>query len=172
MIIRLFDIEGGQLIPSIHCFTLKELQYLMEVHPDNYLKMYQYIFYMTCLNPDLNPFFNVPESEKEEMILTQLGNSFSPEDDGVVEALNLARKLYETPTARAYYGIQAFIENMASIMSTKITFGRDSNADSLLKMAERYGNVRESYKGTYKDLMEEQETKARGGTGLAYDDQG
>ena len=39
----------------------------MDNYPDDYLKIYQYLFYMTCPNPDMNPFFHTPEHEKEEV---------------------------------------------------------------------------------------------------------
>ncbi len=54
MTIKLFDIENGVVIPTEHCYTLSTLKDLMDKYPDDYLKVYQYLFYMTCPNPDLN----------------------------------------------------------------------------------------------------------------------
>ena len=59
MIVKLFDIQNGIVIPTEHCYTLTTLKKIMDNHPDDYLKIYQYIFYMTCPNPDTNPFFNI-----------------------------------------------------------------------------------------------------------------
>jgi len=56
--IKLFDIQNGNVTPSEHCFTLKFLKDLMVSHPTEYLNIYTYLFYMTCPNPDLNPFFH------------------------------------------------------------------------------------------------------------------
>ena len=50
-----------------------------------------------------------------------------------------------------------------------ITFGRDGSGPALLRMAEKYDQVRQSFKGVYKDLMEEQQSTVRGGQNLAYD---
>jgi hypothetical protein len=36
-------------------------------------------------------------------------------------------------------------------------------------MAEKYDGVRQSFKGVYKDLMDEQQSSVRGGQNLAYD---
>ena len=57
MIIRLFDVQNGVVVPTEHCYTLKALKDIMDKYPEDYLKVYQYLFYMTCPNPDLNPFF-------------------------------------------------------------------------------------------------------------------
>ena len=61
MIVKLFDIQNGKVIPTEHCYTLKALKVVMDNYPDNYIKIYQYLFYMTCPNPDLNPFFYTPD---------------------------------------------------------------------------------------------------------------
>ena len=47
----------------------------MDDYPEDYLKIYQYLFYMTCPNPDMNPFFYTPDIDKENLIMQQiLGN--------------------------------------------------------------------------------------------------
>ena len=168
--IRLFDIQNGNVTPSEHCFTLKFLKDLMISHPTEYLNVYTYLFYMTCPNPDLNPFFHFPESEKEEVILTEVGGDFSPEDDEIVYALGRCKKMYETETSRAYYGIKTALDNLGKVLATETpTFGRDGSAVGILRIAEKFDSVRQSYKGIYKDLMDEQQSSVRGGQDLASD---
>jgi hypothetical protein len=168
--VRLFDIQNGKLIPSEHCYTLKFLKDIMDEYPDDYISIYSYLFYMTCPNPDLNPFFDVPEQDKEEMILKEIDAEFSVEDDLIYKALKSCQKLYETPTYRAYLGIKIALDNMATFMATeKPTSGRDGSATAILRIAERFDMVRQSFKGVYKDLMEEQQSSVRGGQNLAYD---
>ena len=101
MIARLFDIQNGKVIPTEHCYTLKSLKDIMENYPEEHLKIYQYLFYMTCPNPDMNPFFHTPEHEKEDVIMKELGAEFSTEDDDVWAALKFCQKMYQTPTSRA-----------------------------------------------------------------------
>ena len=113
MIIRLFDIENDTVIPTEHCYTLKALKDIMENYSDDYLKVYQYLFYMTCPNPDLNPFFYTPEVDKESLILEQVKAEFSTEDDDIHSALKFCERMYETPTSRAYNGISKALDNMA-----------------------------------------------------------
>lgn len=168
--VRLFDIQNNVLVPSEHCYNLQDLKDVMTEFPDDYMKVYSYIFYMTCPNPDLNPFFDTREHEKEELILTQLQAEFSTEDDTIIRAMELCKKLYETPTYRAYMGIKSMLDRLATYMeTTTIQHGRDGNINSLVNAAAKFEAIRLSFKGTYKDLMEEQKGSVRGGQNLAYD---
>jgi hypothetical protein len=173
MIIKLFDMQSGKVVPSEHCYTLQSLKKIMDMYPDNHLKIYQYIFYMTCPSPDLNPFFNVVEEEKEDIILAEIDADFSPEEDGIPQAISFCKKMYETPTMRAYEGIRKALDNIAAYMNnTQITDGRDGNINQIRAMAKDFDAIRQSYKGAYKDFQEEQKSQVRGGQGLAYDQLG
>ena len=46
MLIKLFDIQNGKVIPTEHCYTLKFLRSIMDEYPDTYLNVYMYLFYM------------------------------------------------------------------------------------------------------------------------------
>ena len=170
MIIRLFDIENDKVKPTEHCYTLKFLKDIMEAYPDNSLKIYTYLFYMTCPNPDVNPYFHMSELDKEEYILQDTQADFSTEDDLIQIALKKCAKLYETPTSRAYKGISSMLDRLATYMeNTPITDGRDGNITALVSAAKNFDGIRASFKGAYKDLKEEQQSRTRGGAGLAYD---
>lgn len=170
MLVKLFDIQNGVIVPSESCYALPTLKKIMDEYPDNHLKIYQYLFYMTCPNPDINHFFHIAEDDKEEFILAELDADFTSEDDGIPGALEFCKKLYETPTSRAYNGIKQMLDRLGRYMeTTNITDGRDGNLTALVNAASKYQQIREAYKGAYKDLQEEQGGRARGGAGLAYD---
>jgi hypothetical protein len=170
MIIRLFDVQNGVVIPTEHCYTLKALKDIMDNYPDDHLKIYLYLFYMTCPNPDLNPFFHTPEIDKENIILQEIQAEFSPEDEDIFVALKFCQRMYETPTSRAYKGMSSMLDRLARYMeTTTITAGRDGNINSLVAAAKNFDQIRASFKGVYKDLQDEQSSKVRGGQGLAYD---
>jgi hypothetical protein len=169
--IRLLDVENGKVIPTEHCHTIKWLKAIMNEYkdPEVYINAYAYIFYMTCPSQE-NPFYNVPESEKEDQILDSITVNFNTEDDVIITALKKASKLYETPTLRAYLGMKKMIDNLADYMgSTKILHGRDGNISALVQAAKNLQAIRESFKGLSADLAAEQETKVRGGKNLSYD---
>jgi len=168
--VKLFDIANGVVVPSEHCYTLKDLKAIMENFPDNYVDVYSYIFYMTCPNPELNPFFDVVEHEREELVMRQLNPTFTAEDAVIIRAIKLCQKLYETPTLRSYMGIKKMLDRLAAYMETApIESGRDGNINSLVNTAAKFEDIRQSFKGTYKDLLEEQQSTVRGGQNLAYD---
>jgi hypothetical protein len=170
MIVKLFDIQNGKVIPTEHCYTLNFLKDLMEEYPDTYMSIYQYLFYMSCPNPDLNPFFNLPEHEKEDIIVEEVSLEESTEDSKIRYSLDMCKKLYETPTYRAYVGIKSMLDRLARYMeTTQIEHGRDGNINSLVNAAAKFEQIRNSYKGAFSDMKEEQESQVRGGAGLAYD---
>jgi hypothetical protein len=170
MIVKLFDIQNGKVIPTEHCYTLKALKMVMDNYPDDHLKIYQYLFYMTCPNPDLNPFFYTPDLDKESLILEQIDAEFSTEDQDIFIALQFCQRMYETPTSRAYKGIASMLDRLGRYMeTTPITDGRDGNITALVNAAKNYESIRTSFKGAYKDLQEEQSSRVRGGIGMAYD---
>lgn len=168
--IKLFDIENGTVIPTEHCHALKDLKIIMDCYPEDYHNVYAYLFYMTCPNPDLNPFFDTQEHEKEELIISQLSVTFSLEDDVIIKAKQFCEKLYQTPTFRAYMGIKTMLDKLATYMETsEITAGRDGNINSIVNAAAKFEAIRLSFRGAYKDLMEEQKSSVRGGQNLGYD---
>lgn len=168
--VRIFDIVNGKVIPSEHCYILKDLKVIMTKYPQEYIDIYAYIFYMTCPNPELNPFFDVIDHEKEELVMLQLSTTFSSEDEEIIRAIKLCEKLYETPTLRSYMGIKNMLDKLAKYMETApIESGRDGNIMALVNTASKFEQIRLSFKGAYKDLLEEQQSTVRGGTNLAYD---
>jgi len=168
--VRIFDIVNGKVIPSEHCYILKDLKVIMTKYPQEYIDIYAYIFYMTCPNPELNPFFDVIDHEKEELVMRQLSTIFSAEDEEIIRAIKLCEKLYETPTLRSYMGIKNMLDKLAKYMETApIESGRDGNIMALVNTASKFEQIRLSFKGAYKDLLEEQQSTVRGGTNLAYD---
>lgn len=170
MITKLFDIQNDKVIPTEHCYTIKFLKDLMDTYPDTYMSIYTYLFYMSCPDPELNPFFNLPEHEKEDIIIEESGLEESSEDPKIRYALDMCTKMYETPTLRAYMGIKKALDNMAIYMAnTQITDGRDGNISQIRAVAKDFDAIRQSFKGAYKDLKDEQTTSVRGGQGLAYD---
>lgn len=170
MIVKLFDIQNSKVVPTEHCYTLKFLKDIMEEYPESFLNVYQYLFYMTCPNPDLNPFFNLPEHEKEDLIVEEIQLEESVEDENIQRALILCEKMYQTPTFRAYRGIKSMLDRLARYMeTTQIEHGRDGNINSLVNAAAKFEQIRNSYKGAFNDMKQEQESSVRGGQGLAYD---
>ncbi len=168
--IRLFDIVNNKVVPSEHCYTMLCYKDIIDAYPEDHTKIFAYLFYLSCPNPDLNPFFDVPEVDKEELIRREVGGDFDSDDDLISNALEVTKKLYETPTVRAYMGIKTMLDRLAKYMeTTEIEHGRDGNITALINAASKFEAIRQSFKGTLRDLQEEQSTTVRGNQSLAYD---
>jgi len=172
MIAKLFDIQNGKVVPTEHCYTIKWLKAIMDKYEedDEYLKVYCYLFYMTFPNPDDNPYFNMPEVDKEETILEDVDANFSTEDAEIQYALDQCREMFSTPISRAYDGIAGMLDKLALYMKvTQISDGRDGNITGIISAASKFEAIRQSFKGAYKDMKDENTSRVRGGKGLGYD---
>jgi hypothetical protein len=169
--VRLFDIASGKVVPSEHCYTLSFLNTILESYDkEEATKIMTYLFYMSCPSPDLNPYFDTPEQDKEDLILRDIAAEFSTEDEMIIYALKRCRQLYETPTYRAYIGMKSMLDRLAHYMEiTPIEHGRDGNITAIVNAASKFEQIRQSFKGTLRDLEEEQSSQVRGGQNLAYD---
>jgi len=168
--IKLFDIENGKVIPTEHCYTIQCYKAIMEEYKEEHVLIYTYLFYLCCPNPELNPFFDVPEVDKEYLIRREIGGEFDSDDDTIQKALEFTKGLYETPTTRAYQGIATMLDNLAIYMKgAAITDGKNGNLADLISAAKNFEAVRLSFKGTLKDLQEEQQATVRGQQRLSYD---
>lgn len=169
---KLFNLQNGKLLPNEHCYLIKELNAIIDRYGvEESVKAFGYLFYMTYPSRDLNPFFDLPEHEKEKAILKSLGLvSFSPEDDEIRAGLAFCLRIYETPTYRAYVGFKKMVDRLAHYMgSTAITDGKDGNLQAIVNAASKFDALRTSFESTYKALENEQKGSARGGANLAYD---
>jgi len=168
--IKLFEVENNVIKPTEHCHTIRWLKAIQNNWPENCVDIYAYIFYMSCPSSE-NPYFNVPDELRQDIVLRDLELDFSiAEEDQIIEAVNKAVKMYETPTVRAYKGITAMLDNLSDYMAqTQITAGRDGNISALISAAKNFDGIRQSFKGVAKDLEAEQESRVRGGQQLGYD---
>jgi hypothetical protein len=169
--IRLFEIENSTVKVTEHCHTIKWLKAILDKYPDEtvHIHIMAYIFYMTCPSQE-NPFFNVPEDDREDIVEKEIDLCFDTECELIQVALENATKLYETPTVRAYVGMKKMIDNLSTYMgNTKIEHGRDGNISALVQAAKNFAGIRHSFKDVSADLAAEQDTHVRGDKTLGYD---
>ena len=168
--IILFDIQNNKITPTKHCYTIGTLKQIMDEYPDEYLSIYSYLFYMSCLNDEENPFANVPEKDKEELILKEVGGDFSTDNKLIFTALELCKEMYSTPSYKLYLSSKIGIEKISDyIRTTTITDGKDGNNTSYLKYIERFDEVCKSFESRWKAFKDEQGGRSRGGHDIAYD---
>ena len=169
MSIRLFEVDGRSIKPTEHCYVISWLKDIIDNYEDDHVKVLAYIYYMSYVGPD-NPYFNVSENDREEKILRDLQPEFDPESDDILKAIENCKQLYNTPTRKSYAAIKTMLERMnVYLETTEITDGRDGNVGSMLRIAKEFKAVRDSYKGLYEDVKEEEKVMARGKSSIPYD---
>ncbi len=170
MAIKLFDIINGKVTATEHCHTIQAFKRIIDEYPEDHTKIFAYFHYMSSLNDEENPFANVPEVDKEGLILKQVGGKFSTDEPAVFEGLEVAKKLYETTAYITYLSIKVALENLGRYLrTTQITDGRDGNVTSIMKIAKEFEDVRRSFNAAYKAFKEEDNTTSRGGQDIGYD---
>lgn len=172
MAIKLFDIEGGKVKATEHCYTIETFKKIIEEYPKDYTNIFAYFHYMSSLDDRDNPFANVPEADKEAMILKEVGGKFTTEEELVYKGLELTKKMYETTTYYAYLSIKIALEKLGKYMRTMtVVDGRDGNIGDILRTAEKYDNICKSFEARFKAFKEENSTTSRGGQDISYDQQ-
>lgn len=169
MNVRLFEMDGKTIKPTEHCYVIPWLSIIMEKFPDEYMKAYAFIYYNSYLAPD-NPYFNIPEDDREMKVIRDLQPEFDPEDENILQAIENCKEIYTTPTMDSYQAIKIMLEKLNHYLkTTEITDGRDGNIGPILRVAKEFESVRKSFKGVYEDVQEENRVRARGGAKLSYD---
>jgi len=169
MNIRLFELDGKSIKPTEHCYMISWLKCIIDEFPEEHVKIFAYVYYMSNKGPD-NPYFNTPFDDREEKIKRDIQPEFDTESPIIIRAIQKCSELFNTPTMQAYEAIKKMLENMNTYMiSTPITDGRDGNIGPMLRVAKDFKAVRESFKGVLDDVMEESKVKARGNSKLPYD---
>jgi len=170
MSIRLFDIENGKIKETTHCHTISSLKRIMDEYPKDYLSIYAYLFYMSSLNEEENPFANVPENDKESIVLKEVGGDFSVDEEAIFTALQTCIKLQETTTYRLYKAAKKSVDTLARYLeTTPITDGRDGNIMGVLKAQKEFDQICRTFEARYKAFRDEQGSTSRGGNQIAYD---
>lgn len=169
MMIQLFDVQGKKVCPHANCYLIPELKAVIEEYPKDYLTILAYVFFTTC--PDgSNPYVNLDENTKEEVILADLKPEEGwMEDMKVVKAQEKCKKLYETATLRAFMGAKKALERIGNYLADEeITDGKDGNALTIDRYMSKLGEYTDTYSKLENKLIEEQ-AKVRGNLRLRYD---
>lgn len=167
--IQIFDIQEQRVVPAPACYMVPELADIVTVFPDEYLKVYQYIFGMTCTD-STNWYRNLPELEREDVLIADISPfEFSIEDSIIQKAIEKCNQLYETPTLRLAKAAKKKIDDIAMFLATtEIETGKDGNAMDI----DRFMKAMLDYQKLYKALegeVEKEQSKARGAIRRAYD---
>jgi hypothetical protein len=169
MLINLFDVENRKLIPSQACYAIPWLERIMKQYPNNYIQVYKYLFFTTCPDGTINPYVNLPEDEREDVVMADLAPlTFSLEDDVIVDTVIKCKKLYETPVLRTFIGAKKMLDKVGRFLdSEEITTGKDGNASEIRAMLKELSTYWENY-NKLENVLKEEQAKVKGDRIIPY----
>ncbi len=169
--IELFVLKGNTVVPSVHCFNISWLKEIMDNYPKEYIKIYSYLYYMSCMDPKSNPYANFDSFFKEDTILKDLGldrNIVQRED--IKLALKKTQDMYTTPLSRMYNSLQILIDKISNYIKTCSV--DDKNIKNIVAYLKDFDSIKEQYLKATNDFIEEnnnKKIKVRGNQHIAYD---
>ena len=171
MLVRFFDVADKQVIPSEQCYVIPWLKVIMDAYPVEYCKIYAYIQFMTCPDSSFNPYLNIVETDREEMIRKDIEGNFDMDDVLIQTAIENAKKLNQTPTYRVWLSAKNTLDKLAIFLETTTpTTGRDGSIGEIRNTLKQMPDLRRAYNDLYAELLEENNNRVRGGGDEAYDE--
>lgn len=168
--IKLFDVKNGKATITDHCYTNIYYNNIIKKYgEDTAVKIFTVFQYMSDLNPETNPYANVSEIEKLEVVIrscaSDLPLDIDWDDELLVEGMELTRKLFETGAYRAYLAIKGMRDKLTEEMNlVNISmYKEDGNVGEVKKALEVYETINESTKKAFSEFEAENGTVQRKG---------
>lgn len=167
MDLDILTIENGKVIPSLSCYTVPELKAII----DNYKDPIQPLCYLYYRTYPKSPYANVPDYEKDDVILGDFQGDYSPEDEFIRRALDKLNVLYITPTRRFFENAKKGLDTLGEYLATSgITDGKDGNLSTFSTTLSRIGKTMQEFKQLEKIYEEDLGSGLRGSQELSFDE--
>ena len=169
MIPHIFDIENGKIVVNVNCLLIPELKAVCDAYK-NPIPALSFLHYMFDKK---GPYCNVPEEDKEEILLQDFPGEYTLEDDVMLNSLSRLYDLHMTPSYRYYLDNKSLLEKIGRhIRDASITDGSEGNFKELSNNLKFVGNTITQFKTLEKTIMlelEEGASRTIGGRQLSYD---
>lgn len=173
MNVKFLELQDGKVVLTEICYTSKTLKEVIRVFKKdkNYMKVFNFLFHLYCPDPLRNPFLNVPEHEKEDMLMREFEIDFSLDEDVFELAKKFTEKIFTTPTRRFYLDCKVGLEKQGEYLrETQISTGRDGNDTTYLATLKAVGVINDQFAKVEKAYEAELKASVRGGSERSYDE--
>ncbi len=167
---KLFDVKNGIATITDHCYTNVYLNDIIKKHgKDIAVKIFTVFQYVADLNPETNPYSDISEVEKLEVVIRACAPDLPLEvdwDDEVMqEGIELTRKMFETGTYRAYLALKTVRDKLTEEMNlVNISMYKDDgNVGEVKKALEVYETINEATRKAFSEFEAENGTVQRKG---------
>lgn len=168
--VNLFSVKNGKATITDHCYTNTYYSNIIKIYGESdAVKIFTVFQYMADLNPETNPYANVSEIEKLEVIIRACAHDLPLtvdwDDELLQEGIELTRKLFETPTYRAYLSIKGMRDKLTEEMNIVdiSMYKEDGNVGEVKKALEVYEIINESARKAYSEFESENGSVQRKG---------
>lgn len=168
--IKLFDVKNGRATITDHCYTNVYLNDIIKTYGESdAVKIFTVFQYMADLNPETNPYANLSEIEKQEVVIRatcpDLPLSVDWDDETIQEGIELTRKLFETGAYRAYLAIKTLRDKLTdAIQDAQVSvYKEDGNVGELNKALTMYETINESTRKAFSEFEAENGSVQRKG---------
>lgn len=172
MIPEIFDIENGHVVINHNCLVIPQLKAVKDKYT-NSIPAFNFLHY---LYSQKGPYCNVPEEDKEEILLQDFPGEYTLEDSEMIEAREKLESLIMTSTYRYYLDQKYSLEKLGKwSRQTPITSGRDGNITAMISQIKSVGKTILEFKQLEKvaeQEINESKARARGNKRIAYDQGG
>ncbi len=169
MIPEIFDVYNNQVVINVNCLTIPEFKDIMDTYEDP-IPAFSYLHFM--FHPK-GPYCNVPEEDKEEVLLQDFPGEYTLEDPVMLAAIDKLQKLTMSPTYRYYMDQKILLEKLGKFGRTEgITAGKDGNLSALVSSMKSTGKTISEFKMLEKIVqqeLDEHKARVRGDKRKAYD---
>lgn len=169
MIPDIFDIENGNVIINHNCVSIPELKAVVAEYTDPIPALN----FLHFLYAKKGPYCNVPEEDKEDVLLADFPGDYTTEDEVIIMARKKLEHLHMTPTYRYYLDNKILLEKIGKFgRDNSITAGKDGNLNALLSQVKSVGKTISEFKQLEKiaqDEIDEHKSRVRGDKRKAYD---
>src|SRR5262245_10394667 len=144
---KLFDIVGDTIIPKPDCQIIMPIKDIIENYPDDHLKIIAFLHYMNSMNPNDNPYADVPLIGRAEKIIQELRIDIDPDADDIQAALECVEEMYYTTFYGVYKGFKASLDKLGEkLLNEDLDLSRDGNGAAIRAYMKDYEQLRRSFK--------------------------
>lgn len=169
MLPEIFDIQDGHVVINHNVLSIPELKAVYDKYEDP-IPPLNFLYY---LYSPKGPYCNVPEEDKEEILLADYPGDYTLEDEEMIAAIQKLESLLVSPTYRYYMDNKVLIEKLGKFAKEQpITAGRDGNINAMLSQIKSVGKTISEFKQLERIVqqeIDELKIKVRGGKRKAYD---
>lgn len=169
MVPNIFDVSEGKVVVNPECLLIPELKAVVEAYSDP-IPALAFLKFKYDIK---GPYCNVPEEDKEEILLADFPGEYTLEDDAMVKAMDKLDMLTTSSSVRYYLDNKILMEKLGKFARTApITTGRDGNLTALANQLKFCGKAINEFKQLERVVQQELDefkSKVRGQKRKAYD---